>query len=221
MGDVVAKLRHIAWVCLLGVGFAGACAPPPKPLPPVATPEPTPPPPPPKSCDTMEDECKASADTRSPIQKSPWSLAPPPTWTYAHDADALVARTDTARVGVTLRENGDKKTANTKRAAALELVTRKLGLTAPKKTPAFPAKPAKILPVGNLKIALYQFDGFTLEQKPGALLVFTTKLTDTQSLLGVGFVLESDANDADRAILTCVESLRADAQAGASDAGAP
>jgi hypothetical protein len=209
-------VRRLAGLCLLTVGLAGACAAHPKPPAPVAKP----PPPPPKSCDTIEDACVATADTRSPIQQSGWWLAPPPSWTYAHDSDAMVARTDSARIAVMVRKT-EKKKDSAKRAEALELVTRKLGLTPSKKTLTWPTKPAKTVTVGAVKVALYQFDGFTLEQKPGALLVFTSKLSDAISLLGVGFVLESDTQDADKAILACVESLRVEAAAEDRDAGTP
>jgi hypothetical protein len=221
---IVRRLASLSLLGVLGVGLVAACkAPPPKPPPPVAVVAPPPPPPPPKTCDTLEDACTAAADTRSPIQSSGWSLAPPPEWTYAHETAALLARTQSASLGVTIHETGDKKTAAAKRVEALELVAHKLGLTAPKKKVVWPRKPAKVLPVGDVKIALYQFSGFTQEQKPGALLVFTSKLSDTQSLLGVGFVLESDTHDADKAVLTSVESLRSpdQAQAQAHDAGAP
>lgn len=220
MGDRMPIRRRLAWLCLLAVGHAGACGAPPKPPAPIATPEPPPPPPPPKSCDTLGDACTATAETRSPIPSSAWSLAPPPEWTYAHDADALLARTTEASIAVVVHETGDKKTASGKRAAALDLTTHKLGLTAPKKKLVWPAKAAKVLTVGAVKVALYQFDGFTQENKPGALLVFTSKLSATQSVLGVGFVLENDTHDADKAILKTVDSLRGDGPADVPDAGA-
>lgn len=215
-------VRRGLWPCILSVALAGACkGPPPKPPAPVVEPVPPPPPPPPKSCDTLEDGCTAASVTLSPIQKSGWSLAPPPEWTYAHEPAALLARSETGALGVTVHETGTRKTATGNRAEALDLVTRRLGLTAPKKKLTWPAKPAKILTVRELKVALYQFAGFTRDQKAGALLVFTSKLSDRQSLLGVGFVLESDTLDADKAILASVGSLRPDPAVEASDAGAP
>jgi hypothetical protein len=220
MGDRLSLIRRLAWPLLLCIGLAGACKnSTPKPPAPVAEP-PQPPPPPPKTCDTIEDKCTATADTRAPIQTSGWSLAPPPDWTYAHEADALVAKTEAASIGVIFHETGAKKKVQAKRAEALDLVTRKLGLTAPK-TLVWPTKPGKLVAVGDLKVALYQFGGFKREDKPGAVLVFTSPLSDTKSLLGVGFVLESDTHDADRAILTCIQSLRAAPPVGVHDAGPP
>jgi hypothetical protein len=203
-------------------GLSGACASP-KP-PPVVAVEPAPPPPPPKKCNTLEDACVAGADTRLPIQASGWSLALPATWTYADDPVALVARTEGGSLGVAVHETGDKKNPTGKRGETLDRVTQKLGLAAPKKKIVWPPKPAKVLTVGTVKIELFQFTGFTKDQKPGALLVFASKLSDTQSLLGVGFVLESDTHDADKAILACVDSLRADSPADGRegrDGGAP
>jgi hypothetical protein len=218
MGERMLIARGFASVFLLA-GVVGACSAPPRPPAPVAKPEP--PPPPPKSCDTIADGCVATADTRSPIQTSGWSLAPPPAWTYAHEADGLVAKTAAASFAVIVRETGDKKTAMAKRTAALEQATHKLGLGAPKKPPVWPAKPLKVVAVRDIKVALYQFEGFKQDDKPGALLVFTTDLPEKSSLLGVGFVLESDTSDADKAILTSVESLRPEPRAEAPDAGAP
>jgi hypothetical protein len=123
-------------------------------------------------------------------------------------------------MGVTTYASADKKAVTVSRSDALDRITKKLGVVAPKKV-VWPTKPAKLLSVRDLKVELYQFGGFTRDEKPGAVLAFTSKLSETQSLMGVGFVLESDTRDADKAILTCVESLRADAPADAGDASAP
>lgn len=191
-------------------------APPAAPVAVAPPPEPPPPPPPPK-CESLDEACVAAPETRSRIQDSSWTLAPPPTWTYAHDSDATVARTATASLGVLVHETGAKKAQATKRAAALEAITRKLGLTMGRKR--WPAAPAKVLSLEGLKVSLYQFDGVKQEGKPGALLVFTSTLPAGQSLLGVGFVLEADTTDADQAIMKSVQSLRVEAREG-GDAGA-
>lgn len=206
----------------LGVALLAGCRPPPPPPPPAAPPVEEPPPPPPPKCDALEEGCVANADTRSPIQASTWSIAPPPKWKFAHGTDATVARTDTASIAVLLYETGDRKTETGKRNAALDTVTKQIGLTMPKKKLVWPAKPAKVMPVEGQQLSLYQFAGATLDGKAGDLLVFTAKLPEKQSLLGVGFVLESDSSDADKAILTCIESLKHDTGggSGAADAGA-
>lgn len=204
----------------LAVALVAGCKPPPPPAaPPPPTPEAPPPPPPPK-CDALDEGCVATAETRSVIQASGWTLAPPPKWKYAHGTEATVARTETAALAVLFFETGDKKTESAKRNAAFETLTGQLGVTMPKKKLVWPTKPAKVLSVEGQKLSLYQFNGATLETKPGDLLVFTTKLPGGQSLLGGGFVLESDTTDADKAILGSIESLRRDASSESADAGA-
>ncbi|MBL8613479.1 MAG: hypothetical protein JNL38_39430 [Myxococcales bacterium] len=210
---------------LLSLGFLAVVAcnkPPPKPAPaPEVTSEPAHvPPAAPKKCDALDEGCVAAEGTRSPIQASSWTLEPPASWTYAHEGDATVAKTDGAIVAVVVHETGPKKGESANRSAAFDSVVKKLALTMPKKAP-WPDKPAKVLTVGAAKVSLFQFDGVTREGKPGALLAFTSRLSDKESLLGAGFVLDSDTKDADKAILKCVQSLRGpDPAAAAPDAGA-
>jgi hypothetical protein len=200
--------------------LAAGCRPPPKSPPPApAAAEPPAPPPAPK-CDTLDEGCVAADTTRSRIPTSSWTIAPPSKWKYAHGTEATVAKTDGAGIAFLVHEPGDKKTAGPKRSAALETVARQLGLTMPKHKVVWPGKPAKVMTVEALKVSLYQFGGFTLEGKAGELLVFTTRLPEGTSLLGGGFVLETDKTDADKAILTCLESLRHEPDSQTPDAGA-
>lgn len=207
----------------LGVLAILACSkPPPKPAPaPEVTSEPaTVAPPAPKKCDALEEGCVAADGTRSAIQASSWTVEPPASWIYAHEGDATVAKTDGAIVAIVVHETGPKKGESANRSSAFDAVVKKLGLTMPKKAP-WPDKPAKVLAVGAAKVSLFQFDGVTREGKSGALLAFTSRLSDKESLLGAGFVLDSDTKDADKAILKCVQSLRGpEAAAAAPDAGA-
>lgn len=202
-------------------GLFGGCAKPPPPRPPPVVEEPPPPPPPPPKCDAIDEGCTATAETRSPIQETEWTIAPPEKWRYAHESDATIARTDDAIVAFTIHDTGDKKTESAKRGEALERLSQKMGLTMPKKKLVFPQKPAKLLTVGSVKVGLYQFDKVTKETKPGAFLVFTSKLPSGRSLTGAGFVLDTDTHDSDQAILGAVQSLRAEGGSTSADAGAP
>ncbi len=221
-----AKLSLAVLATSASLAALSACpkpaAPPPKTAPSASESADPPPPPPaaPKKCDDLDQGCVAKADTRAPIRGSGWSVEPPSGWTYAHGPEVTVARTDGAIVGMTVHEPGANKKAETaNRATAFELVAKNLGVTLPKKT-TWGDKPAKTIAVGSVKVGLWQFDGATREGKPGALLAFTAKLSDREALLGVGFVLESDARDSDKAILQSVQSLRGEAGASAADAGA-
>jgi hypothetical protein len=195
----------------LAVAFAGGCA---KPPPPAAPPaeakaEPAPPAPPPK-CEKLSEACAATADTRVGVGAS-WSMAPPASWTYAKENDATVARIDGAALAVTVYDGRDKKTAPKQRDDAFNALTTKIGVKLAKKM-AWPAKPARVVN----ELALYQVEGSTQEGKAGALLVFVGRVPSEETPIGVGFVVESDAKDSDKAILTGVESLKAQKSADKS-----
>ena len=193
----------------LGACLLAACAkpPPPKP-PPVEEPKVEPAPPPPPKCETLSEGCAAKSDTRVGVGAT-WSLTPPPSWTYAKESDATVARIDGAALAVTVFDGrGDKKAQTKLRDDALAMIATKIGVKLPKKM-AWPAKPARVVSAGEREVALYQVEGSTQDGKPGALLVFVARVPSDETLLGIGFVVESDAKDSDRAILAGVESLRA------------
>lgn len=192
-------------VAFVVVATASACAQPPPPkAPPVEEPKPEPPPP---KCESLAENCAAKPDTRVDVGAT-WSIAPPPSWTYAKETDATVARIDGAALAVTVFDGRDKKTATKLRDDALAALTAKIGVKLTKKM-AWPAKPARTVPVGDRELALYQIEGSTQDGKPGALLVFLARPPSQETALGVGFVVESDTKDSDRAILTGLESLRA------------
>lgn len=198
----------VALVCVV-LASTFACTPPPPPKPPpAAEPKNEPPPPPPPKCEKLTEGCAATADTRVDVGAS-WSMTPPTTWTYAKETDATVAKIDGAALAVTVYDGrGDKKAATKQRDDALSVVTTKIGVKLPKKM-AWPAKPARVVKVGEGELALYQIEGSTQDGKAGALLVFVARVPTEETLLGVGFVVETDAKDSDKAILAGVESLRA------------
>ena len=85
-----------AWLLL---GFWGCCPgahqmaqpppPPPKPCPAVAAPE-TPAPPPPPKCESLDEKCEASADTRLAVGDNEASFVPPPGWLYAREPEQSI-----------------------------------------------------------------------------------------------------------------------------------
>lgn len=180
-----------------------ACAKPPPPKPPVEEPKPEPPP----KCESLAEGCAAKPDTRVDVGVT-WSIAPPANWTYAKESDATIARIDGAALAVTVFDGRDKKTATKLRDDALAALVAKIGVKLAKKM-TWPAKPARTVSVGEREIALFQIEGSTQDGKPGALLVFVARPLALETVVGVGFVVESDAKDSDRAILAGVESLRA------------
>lgn len=196
-------LASFAFAFAFTLGNGCAKPPPPKPPPAEAKSEPEPPP----KCEKLSEGCAATAQTRVDVGAT-WSMSPPASWTYAKETDATVARIDGAALAVTVYDGRDKKAATKRRDDALAVVTTKIGVKLPKKM-TWPAKPARILTAGEREIALYQLEGSTQEGKSGALLVFVARVPSEETLLGVGFVLETDAKESDRAILAGVESLRA------------
>jgi hypothetical protein len=198
-------------IFLVAILASGCAKPPPPKPPPVEEAKPEPPPPP--KCETLAEGCAAKADTRVEIG-STWSIAPPASWTYAKETDATVARIDGAALAATVYDGRDKKTATKLRDDALAIVTAKIGVKLAKKM-SWPPKPARTISVGEREVALYQIEGATREGKPGALLVFVARPPALETVIGGGFVVESDAKDSDRAILAGVESLRALKASGA------
>lgn len=189
----------------LAFALAGGCAKPPPPKPPPVAEQKSEPPPPPK-CENLDEGCAATPETRVDVGAT-WSMTPPASWTYAKETDATVARIDGAVLAVTVYDGRDKKAAAKERDDALARLISKVGVKLRKKM-TWPAKPARTVTVGERELALHQVEGATREGKPGALLVFVARVPSEETLLGLGFVVETDAKDSDRAILAGIESLR-------------
>lgn len=182
--------------------------PPPKPPAPEPVAPPPPPPPPPPKCESLDEKCVSTAESRIPIDGTKLTLAPPPGWTFAHATGGTIASSNGSAfaVAVFAIENPKKPPP---RALALAAIVDKLAVTFPKRKGKldFPRRADKTSTVGPLKIAFYQLDGAVRETKKGPLLVFSTNAPEGGILVGAGFVPDDDSSNADAAILKAVESL--------------
>jgi hypothetical protein len=196
-----------ALLCVLALGCKGA-PPPAPPTPAAPPPEPAPPPPPPK-CESLEEKCVSTAETRVAIEGTPWTVAPPEGWTYARLPTGVASTSSASMLALEARGVADKKKPPPVEALASIVTT--LGVTFPKRKGklAWPRRPDKTMTVRSLTVRLYQLDGATREAKTGPLLVFTTTLPDGPLLVGAGFVPDDDASNADAAIMKSIESLAA------------
>lgn len=181
--------------------------PPPPPEPPAPVVEAPPPPPPPPKCEAMSEGCTGQAGTVARIRQSGFGIAIPQGWTYAQQDDATLVTTDTAELAVLTYDAGaDAKTTGVNREAALAALVKLLAVSTPKHKVAW-GHPAKKSKVGDLEMSLWQADDVARADKKGPVLVFGAQLPDKSFLLGAGFVSNDDKTDADKAILSAIESI--------------
>lgn len=155
----------------------------------------------------------ADKATHARIAEANVVFVPPQGWTYAQETAASIAQTSDegpalALAGFTIApdESKDPKKLDHRRDTLLQALGERLGLKMPKAKILW-KKPDKTLTVGSFSVSLYQLEGATRAQKKGPLLVFTAPLSSDVALVGVGFVNEDDATDADGAILAAIQSI--------------
>jgi hypothetical protein len=202
------RLTRTLWCWLIiGCFGCGAATPLPAPTPPPPPPPVVEAPPPPPKCEKVEEGCVAGAETRARIGQIGWQFAPPATWTYAQGEELTIATSKSGVMGVAARQAVDAKKERAEREEALRLVAGKLGVTLPKKKSFITKKPDKKKKVGDVDVEFYQFEGAKLDGRTGPLLFFVARASNEQVLVGAGFVSDDDGDDADRAIMTAIESL--------------
>jgi hypothetical protein len=212
--------RRLVFSTLIAT-LVAACAPPPaRPAPPPPAPKEETPPPPPK-CEALSEKCAVERGARTKIGEGPWSIALPATWTYAR-GDAVVAVTDSAALTVTTYEVSPKSKPKEKMAArdaAIAQAGPRIDVKLPQKF-AWPKSPKRTSKIGGVDVSLYQFGGATLADASGPLLIFTAPVAPDRVLMGLAFVSNKDASNADAAILESIGSLQSEsAPAAGADAG--
>ena len=205
---------------IAAIGCAGTPPPPPEPPPP-PPPAPVVEAPPPPKCEKVEEACVAGAETRARIGQIGWQFAPPSSWTYAQGEELTIATGKKAVMGVGVRPIVDVKKERAEREEALRLVADRLGLTLPKKKGLIAKRADKKQKVGDVDVDFYQFEGAKLDGVSGPLIFFVAKTSTERVLVGVGFVPDDDSDDADRAIMTAIESLGPAASDAATAKKAP
>jgi len=195
-------------IALLGVVVLSAgCHHPPPPVPPppppvVVVPPPPPPPPPPK-CEAMSEGCTGQNGTVARVKRSGFSIGVPNGWAYAQTEDATVMASNDAMLVIA---TFDLVASEANREGAFAALVNLLGVSPPKHKVTW-ATPAKKARVGGLEVSFWQADDVTKGLKKGPVLLFGAELPDKSWLLGAGFVPYDDKSDADKAILSSIESI--------------
>ncbi len=201
----------------------------PPPQAPIAEPvaEPTPPPPPPPKCESAEEACRAKAGTRANVRSVGWDFAVPVGWQYVQWPECTLVSSDTAAlaIGATPEKNKDDKAKKeVKPPEAKENALRELAdratIALPKRRGLLARKPDKVEQTGELKMSFFQFEGTKREQMKGTALVVTAELSESRTLIGLGFVADDDKSNSDESIMQSLSSL-AHAPTAAGEAGAP
>jgi len=200
-------LAGVALVAAIGCYGCGAAVPPPPPEPPPAPPPPIVEAPPPPKCEKVEEACVAGSETRARIGQIGWQFAPPVSWIYAQGEALTIATNKNAVMGVAVHPTLNAKKERAEREEALRLLAAQLGVTLPKKKTFIAKKADKKQKVGDVDVDFYQFEGAKLDGVTGPLLFFVAKTSNEQAVVGVGFVGDDDGHDADRAIMTAIQSL--------------
>lgn len=205
---------------MLGVlagAFACRSPEPVAPLPPpapVARPEPPPAPPPPK-CESLEEDCKAAADTQLKLEGTEVSFAPPDGWTYAREPGRAVtiAPSGTATLALSTAPNGE-------RGPVLETVEKLLASLEiedvnTKSLRARLGKADEQLENGGLAIRLWEVDKRRQRGKApqlknkghGTLLVAVAQAGEGSVVVGTGFVVTPDAESLAGVVMKSIQSL--------------
>ena len=190
---------------------------PPKPPPPAATAEPAPPPPPPPpKCESLEESCKAAADTVLELPEAGLSFTPPEGWAYAREPGLTVARfhEGTATLALTAAPTDDRKAV----VEAVEKLAKRLEIEK-LNTQSLRGRLNKAdaeLESGKLTIRLWEIDKRRQRGKApqlkgkgqGTALVALAPARDGQVVVGVGFVVNPDPQSLAGAVMKSIQSLR-------------
>jgi hypothetical protein len=203
MPSTLVRIMPAVTAMLLGCTHTGTQPVAPPPSPQVATSAPSDRGPPPK-CESLEETCIATADTRASIGQSGWSIVPPSGWRFAHASTTTFASMPDAVMAITTFDRLDKSRS---RETILRELTEKLGVSIPARKELLPKKPHKRQAVGSITLSLYQFDRVRRSQQNGVMVVFTSDLPSSAAVLGLAFVAASDRRQEDRAVVRAIESL--------------
>lgn len=151
----------------------------------------------------MSEGCTGQNGTIARVKRSGFSIGVPTGWAYAQTEDATVMASNDAML-VIATFNLVASEAN--REGAFAALVNLLGVSPPKHKVTW-ATPAKKARVGGLEVSFWQADDVTKGLKKGPVLLFGAELPDKSWLLGAGFVPYDDKSDADKAILSSIESI--------------
>jgi len=172
-----------------------------------------PPPPPPPKCEALTENCWAGADTRLLVGDNGAWFRPPEGWRYAKTLDGSIAVHPDGTAMMVLAPSPDPADV----APAVEAMITKQGVTGfrPDKLKRRLKKPQQTLPASEGTVDLWEVDkpqqGESLslgDKGRGTLLVLLGKPVPEQTLIGIGFVVESAAETLAPQIMQSVQTLR-------------
>ncbi|MBW2525141.1 MAG: hypothetical protein JRI23_13240 [Deltaproteobacteria bacterium] len=217
------KLHRKIAICVLAGALVGpACGspPPPEPPKPAPKPKPKPKPPPPPKCESLEEGCKADAETRATISTSDFRIQPPESWIYAQQDRALVTQVDDGGPVLALTvftPESDKKALAKQRTEALNALAEVVEITLPKKPISFD-RPDQKDEVAGLKMQYWQREQAARGEGSGSLLVLMADL-DGRAMLGMGYVPDDDKSEADRLIFEALQTVKKEGGDDEGEAG--
>lgn len=174
-----------------------------------------PPPPPPPKCESLDEKCKAKADTRALVKSAKLLFTPGEKWVYAQGEAQTIAQVsdEGAAFGLgSYTPDKDAKKDAAARDAAFGEIVKALGVTPPKGLKINWKKPDAPQESNGLKLGIWQVQGAERGKKKGILLVVQGPVADDHSLIGAGFAAEDDEAGMG-AISKSIESIKPDEKA--------
>jgi hypothetical protein len=190
---------------------------PPAPPAPVAQAEPSPAPPPPPKCESVEENCRAAADTELELADTNLRFAPPEGWVYAREAGFSVALAPggTAALALTAAPTDERKPIS--EAIQKLLVRLEIDGVSAQSLRNRLGKADDQLENGKLVIRLWEIDKRRQHGKSpqlkgkgqGTLLVAVAPANDGKVVVGAGFVVTPDDEAFASVVMKSIQSLRA------------
>lgn len=199
-----------------------------EPCPAPATPPPPPPPPPPPKCDTLQERCEATSETRVAIGENTASFQPPATWVYAkEEAQSLTMSPDhKAWLAFAQIDTDDQKLI----LSTVEHLTARLQIDKVRSNLLKDRlkKPQHRLQEGAFEAKLWEVDKksqFGTEPvlngtEPGTVLVLVIPVDAKSVLVGTAFVTAEQSDAYAPVVMKSVQSLAPVGSAGGQPAAA-
>lgn len=210
----VSALLFTAACCPYAHQIAQPAPPAPEPCPTPSTPAAPPPPPPPK-CDTLQERCEATNETRVAIGENTASFQPPASWVYAKEErqSLTVSPDNKAWLAFAQIETDDQKLV----LSTVERLTARLQIDKVRANLLKDRlkKPQHKLQEGAFEAKLWEVDKksqFGTEPvlsgtEPGTLLVLVIPINDSSVLVGTAFVTTDHSDTYAPVVMKSVQSL--------------
>jgi len=175
---------------------------------PTATPPPTPP-----KCESLDEKCAAKPDTLAKVKTASLLFKPGKDWIYAQGETYTIAQfsEDGAAFGLgSYTPDKDAKKDAAARDAGLAEIEKAIGTTPPKDKINWKSPDDKI-DANGFKLNVWTKPGAERGKKKGVLFIVHGPLDVDHTLVGAGFVEETDT-DGQKAIDESIKSIIADSK---------